>query len=343
MDERPRQEFCWIELAARTDDGGMCRNQFVRVDDKDAIAAWRKRFNNCDVFTSICRFSEPNRDAAYVCDAFLDIDAQDLEMARWCVLTVCNLMIDKWQLSTGSLDISFSGAKGFHVCVALEVFDGFSSPYLMKLWRGLASRLGEKGTAEIDSQVYQIARLWRLPNSINSKTGLYKIPLEYEELSDLGIEYVLEIASEPRNEASMAVPEPSVKAAQWFRDAIAHVERQAKRCSGRPAQLHHGWRVPPCIRRLEQTTLMDGMRHQAYLQLARFYARVGMHPEEAAERIQRLDSRHPISNPEDIDRIVRYGQAHPGFPGCNDLTRAFCSENECFYARLRKGGYPNET
>jgi len=87
---------------------------------------------------------------------------------------------------------------------------------------------------------------------------------------------------------------------------------------------------------LENATLIDGMRHEAYLQLARFYARVGMHPEEAMERIKKLDSRNPIKNPMDIERIGQYGHTHPGFPGCNDVTRLFCSEEECFYAKLRQ-------
>ena len=180
------QEFPWIELAGRTEDGQMFRNQFVRVDDTKAIARLRERFNNTDVYRSVCQLAEPDRKARYICPVFFDMDAPDLEEARRNTLMACDLMMDRWDVSMSSLDIFFSGAKGFHLLIPLEVFNGFSSSHLMRLCRSLARRLMKEGVQHIDLGVYQPARLLRLVNSINSKTGLCKVPLEYKELRDLG-------------------------------------------------------------------------------------------------------------------------------------------------------------
>lgn len=339
MDMKSQMKFYWIELAAHTGNGRMCRNEFVRVDDAEAIAGWRERFENRDVYASVCRFREPGRDSAYICDIFFDVDTgrDDLESARVNVLKICDLIAERWGFSSmSSFEIHFSGNKGFHVIVPACVFNPSASPWTMKTLKALACRLTKEGVEHIDLGVYDKSRVLRLPNSINSKSGLYKVPLEYEELRDLGMEYVMETAREPRDDDSMAVPELCPGAEQWFVEALAYIEKRAKKSRRCDKHIKRGWQMPPCIGRLEKTTLKDGIRHRAYLHLSRFYGKVGMHPDEARKRLHRLDGRNPIKTKSDIDRIVQYGQTHPGFPGCNEVTSRFCAKHKCFYARHRE-------
>jgi hypothetical protein len=54
-------------------------------------------------------------------------------------------------------------------------------------------------------------------------------------------------------------------------------------------------------------------------------------PERASK-----DARHPIHDPDSIERIVKFGCEHPGFPGCSDPALAkYCQKEQCFYAELR--------
>ena len=62
------------------------------------------------------------------------------------------------------------------------------------VFRHLARRLRKDGITALDCGIYQHNRLLRLPNTINSKSGLYDIALAWEELRDYGIETIKEMA-----------------------------------------------------------------------------------------------------------------------------------------------------
>jgi len=204
----------------------------------------------------------------------------------------------------------------------------------MHVWRRLAWRLKEEGLSQIDTSVYQTTRLLRLVNSRNSKSGLFKIPIEYKEIRDLGLEYVLDVARRPRELESMAEPTESPKAIKWLRESLDWLDRRpahAGKGSGIPATPPNGWRVPRCIRHVEQKAILpDGMRHEVYFALARFYASIGMHPDEASHRLKDIDQRHPIRDSDYIDRIARYDHLHPGFRGCpNEALGRYCDPTQC--------------
>ena len=335
--------YPWIELAAIAPRGGMVRNRYVELGDAEMISEWVKDFHNRDVFASVARFERPDRTGPYLCDFFLDIDCEgDVEDARRQTLGALDLMRDRIGISPESIDIAFSGAKGFHVIVGLDVFGSPQARGLMPLWKAVANRLHQGGIEHIDLGVYQPARVLRLANSINSKTSLFKIPIEYKELRDLTAAEIAEMAKEPRGENSLRCPGESDQAAAWFRKAHeAFQKRRPQKNTRKWRGFKKGWRVPPCIRGLEEAVIPDGMRHAAYLALARFYAWIGMHPLEAGARITQIDQRHPIRDPDYIDRIVDSAHLHPGFPGCdNPALSAHCQASKCF--RARRSGVQGE-
>ena len=90
---------------------------------------------------------------------------------------------------------------------------------------------------------------------------------------------------------------------------------------------------------IQTATLPDGARHQTHLSLARFYRHIKMHPEGIWERLETLDRRNPIRDPDYIERVIKWGCDHPGFPGCDDESlRRYCQPESCFYARLKNHG-----
>jgi hypothetical protein len=203
----------------------------------------------------------------------------------------------------------------------------------------MALKAADTGVKTLDTGIYTQGRLWRMPNSINSKKNRYKIPLTHEELRDLDAAAIADLAKNSRGDDSFASCEFCQSMADWYRKAISVLEKQSKT----PAAPHqmtlefkHGWRVPPCIKTIEEATIADGGRHYLYTDLSRYFTFIGMHPDEILERIQKIDSRNPIPDPTSIERSVRWGYNHPGFPGCDNASlRKYCKKEICFYAKLK--------
>lgn len=329
MSERD-DRYSWCELGAKLPSGGVDRNHFVQADDPNALRVWRRSHNNRDVFTSICRFSEPRRNSEYVCDFFLDIDSSDFGVARSEALIACRLLMERIGIDPDSVELFFSGAKGYHVVVPKSVFGDPEGQHVMTVWSHLARRLIDAGCPHIDTAVYEKSRLWRLPNSINTKTGLYKIALEYKELADLGLDYVLGLAKQPREFDSAAVPIESPKATKWMHDALAWAEREAQLQARRPRVSGRGWRLPPCIKAIERSTIPDGMRHIAYYNYARFFATIGADASEIRDRLEEIDARNPIRDRGYLAQLARRIAKYAGFRRCpKDELAEFCDTKAC--------------
>lgn len=82
-----------------------------------------------------------------------------------------------WSISR----VYFSGNKGLsiHLYTADE---GASCDMHRRIGSICAAIARAKGVSTLDSSVYDATRLWRIPNSINGKSGLYKIPVLSVEL-----------------------------------------------------------------------------------------------------------------------------------------------------------------
>jgi hypothetical protein len=332
--------YDYVELAALLANGKMVRGRHVRVSNPNAIVAWVERFDRTDVFTSAGSFRAPNNNSACILPLYFDIDCpNDLPATRESALTLCQLLMDRACIPEESLDICFSGAKGFHVVVAPEVFRAFSSPYTLGLYRKLAEKASEVGVRFLDYTAYSRKKLWRLSNTRHRRSGLFKTPLRYQELRDISMEGILRLAASLRPDDTFARPQVCEAAAAWFQTALAAYAGQQARAH-RPAtgkNFKRGWRMPPCVKAIEAAILPDGVRHHTYFALARAFRRIGMHPDEIQERLETLDCRNPIRDSDYIGRTIEWACAHPGFPGCHDASlRQYCHPDACFYIRIKK-------
>jgi DNA primase catalytic subunit len=213
--------YDWIELAALLADGKMVRGHYVRGEDLDAISAWRKRFNNTDLFSSVAFYAEPNNSATSIFPWYFDIDCpHDLPATRESMLMLCEMLMDRTRVPQDSLNLFFSGNKGFHVVIAPHVFQAFYSPYTLGLYRRMAQRARDAGVRFIDGSVYSRKRLWRLVNSRHGRSGLFKIQLQYEELRDISIDGIRTLAANPRPDDTLATQHVCEEAAEWYRRAI---------------------------------------------------------------------------------------------------------------------------
>ena len=128
----------------------------------------------------------------------LDIDAEgNLELALQRLHAVLD-RLEAWGVDLGSIRIYFSGAKGFHIEIPHTLFGGFiPSKEFPKRLRRAAKRIF--GDIPFDTSVYDALRLWRIENSRNAKSRLFKIRLTVGEARTASIDEITALAAEPRD------------------------------------------------------------------------------------------------------------------------------------------------
>lgn len=130
----------------------------------------------------------------------LDIDSNDLIRSIQTTKEILIHLEREFQVDLKLIRGYFSGAKGFHLELPSGLFGFEPSQFLNKIFKDIAFRLLPKGIT-IDSAVYDKVRLWRLQNTINSKSGLHKIQLSVDELFNLTIPESKDLAKNQRKGA----------------------------------------------------------------------------------------------------------------------------------------------
>jgi hypothetical protein len=162
---------------------------------------------------------------------FIDIDKDgDLAGAQQSTLQLIKRLVSEYFVNTEDLLYYFSGNKGFHVGIPGKMM-GIKSPQ-----SGMGDRCKRVAVEltndieNIDYKIYDDGRLFRLVNSINDKSGLYKIPITYEELAgDMNV--IIELAKQPRTKFSGQTPgtmENDGLADLWNRCAVTKEEKIAR-------------------------------------------------------------------------------------------------------------------
>ena len=185
-------------MSWQVDFGGMKNGYFKRDIIKRAsqVDALVKYFDNKDVYKG-CYYKCNNMLYGYF---YLDFDCDletDFEIMKDEALAVYQQIQKDFALSCSHMQLYFSGAKGFHLLIAPYNL-GFSiCSNLHELYKKLALYY-KKICERIDTKIYDDRRVFRMPNSINTKTGLYKVPLTYDELILSDYKSICELAKTPR-------------------------------------------------------------------------------------------------------------------------------------------------
>lgn len=143
----------------------------------------------------------------HTADAFVfDFDSEDLDTAKREASNFCDYLFAEFDLPSENLRISFSGSKGFHICIPCEVVGKMKMRNdFSQIYKNFCCELAEG--FKIDTSIYELRRIFRMVNTINDKSGLYKIPLTYSELKKLSIEEIKSLAKHERNIEQLPVSE----------------------------------------------------------------------------------------------------------------------------------------
>lgn len=266
---------------------------------------------------------------AYTDYIWIDIDdpvdlSKSLDRAR--------ILLGRLQTEYGINDdipIFFSGSKGFHIGIDARYFNLHPSSGLPKICRQLAILIAQD--LNIDTAIYDPVRLFRLNNTINGKSGLYKIPLTEQELNTKDIEEIKILARTARD-ISFERAEVHDGLLSGLVESIKEspVSKPLTKSEGRLNKMAlHGTKL--CLWRIMQG-VGEGIRDEAAIRLASDYAKKGMPPEITHAQLKTWNGFNmpPLSDQEITAKVASaYGSQIYDF-GCNDdCLQQFCHE-DCF-------------
>lgn len=317
------------------------RNMFVPPEN---IKEVRKMFNNTDVYFSAYMYqTHPVHESELIGSLYFDLDSniknnEDYEKIQRDLGYLIELLHLDYKVPYEYIDVYFSGNKGFHVIVSHEVFNIKPCQNLNAYYKEIAMRFKER-IKSIDIKIYDNKRLLRLPNSINSKTGLYKIPLDIELAKTISRNELFRYAKFPRF-VKKPKPKPVFGAMTAFRALMEEYDKKVeeenqKRSSNRT---DHGGSVntlPPCIKIMLRDGVKRGMRNNALAIIASsvFQNNIDIDTAEAILTqwnntvvVPRLPQREIINTIRSIYRMHTNNRAY----GCAAVKEmGFCIKNKC--------------
>ncbi|SFR15353.1 DnaB-like helicase C-terminal domain-containing protein [Desulfoscipio geothermicus] len=328
-------DYCWCDVAI----GGVNkRNNIVN------ITKFKVPIGKTDCYRTVYRYPEAFKQhfenkktvAGYqgpvYADLFpIDIDDENLEQAHDNARRVLDRLAAAYDVDLQQVKCFFSGAKGFHIMIPTSMFGCYASPRLPVGFKKMAAALLQG--INYDSSIYDTVRLFRLSNTINSKTGLYKIPLYAMEILHKETADILELAKEPRTIEPVDEISYNSQLAELFQKSI----REEKKDDRLPA----GALTKPKDAKLCYYAIMDGvgqgMRDNCALRLAVYWRKQGLADDMIMGIMRAWNQRNsPPLKEKDIEKAIHQAIERPYDYGCNDqILQQYC-DNRCRFKKKQE-------
>lgn len=207
----------------------------------------------------------------------LDIDRADRADALADARKLVGFIRERYGIENAP--VYFSGAKGFHVLVELA-HNPPPAVGFQQTARTFAEALATHAGVSIDTSIYDIAHIIRLPNSRHPSTGLFKRRIDADALFRLTLDGIREHARHPAGDGIPAVGScPEQLAIDWheaWQATARTVEARAAR-QGMAAGIADA-RAPRYLLDLIRFSVDEGKRHQTLFRSAAWLAEQGAPP-----------------------------------------------------------------
>ena len=168
----------------------------------------------------------------------------------------------------------FSGNKGFHLEIDYRSYmdNPFFDLHLIykEFYKYLEKVIKpEKNKSTMDASIYSIRRMWRYPNTRHSKTGLYCIPITFNELK-LPYKEIFKLAQGPRNISIPSFKEdPQMKF--FFQESKSAYWKSCQDFDKRKDLIRsYIGDYPPCVRKIFTEGIPHGSKNNVLYLLVRF-------------------------------------------------------------------------
>ena len=215
----------------------------------------------------------------------------------------------------------FSG-RGYHFCIP-DVFGFVPSNKLPELVKANLS----KYFSEADN-IYDGARLIRVGQTVNEKSGLYKVPIGIDELLFENSESILEVAKNQRLDYK---PKPLIES-EVFLDMVK-VEKKDKEDSKSTTHELNPSAVATCVQKMYEEGDTKGSRHIKILRMASYYMRHGF-PIEASKTV--LVKWGATLNDYEVNRLVDDTYRQRYRYGCFDNIMDKYCDSKCIYYPMKQ-------
>ncbi len=209
----------------------------------------------------------------------------------------------------GEVPIYFSGGKGFHVVLELAHNPPPASGF-HRVCRTLAEALAAHANVRIDTAIYDIAHIIRLPNTKHPRTGLFKRRIDAESLFVRDLAGILETAKHPAGDGIPSIREPAAQLAADWRNAEDVTARKAND----RAMVRHDFgpvdaRAPRYFVDLLRFGVNECERHQTLFRAAAWLTEQGV-PAARCAALLTEPGRDVGLTPKDVERQIACGIEH---------------------------------
>lgn len=228
-----------------------------------------------DKYSTIYRYANTNQDLSTVVAPFyLDLDIDDIENNYDKLKRDLHLIYRQLKrilyLEDKDIEIYFSGSKGFHILVNEKVLNIEPSRTLNEDYKIMALRLKSFTIYKtIDTKIYDKKRLFRIVNTINSKTGLYKVPVTMEQINSFSYDDLVEWAKE-KKPIKPKIYLKNNKAKEAFVEYISKIKQEEKKKINHKVarEIIERKELLPCIKYILQNGAVKGQRNNTSNALA---------------------------------------------------------------------------
>jgi hypothetical protein len=328
----------WTLECGGSRNGYFTRNIFIK---RDELEAKRREFNNTDFYCCIYEYKQTCDEGPIRAPFYLDIDNHGTleneesynEVKRDTILAVTALN-SLYGIPRENMKVYFSGAKGFHVIVDPAVFGTTEDEKLNDIYYLIAQDIKKHTLFNNIDLRYDRRRLFRVENTVNSKSGLYKIRITFQELMESTMELMKVMASKERHIEDDTIEARIVHRAQerfnGFRD-IVYMPRE-RRMYGKHTKFKG---LLPCSLNVLENGAGKGNRNNVTVAVASALFQCGTTYDEAMDRV--LDWNSSKNNPALSDREVKravksaHQSAERGMRfGCTKMKEyGYCVPDQC--------------
>ena len=317
------------------------RNVYIHINE---YFEYIKNLPCTDTYVSAYVYSnEKVEDAELYGNLYLDFDdANNFNNAKEDVIHTLSFFKIVYKIPSDQIKIYFSGHKGFHLIVPKEILGVQPDKNLNNFFKTIAEQIKTFSIHKtVDLKIYDNKRLFRIPNSINSATNLYKIILTPNELFSLNEEQIKELAKQPRfiNLPLRLTLNPTAN--NQYLQAIKLYEQQAKEQNKKSKNYRHKKTlniVPECITNILEEGAEEGCRNITIACLASFYKESGKTLEEIIDLIGQWNSKNSKPTPyrEMCTTIKSIFFGNKTY-GCSTLqTITHCNKSQCELLKQKK-------
>jgi hypothetical protein len=293
---------------------------------------------------------------------FTDLDSRDLEKSLLTAKQMVSFLTENWKLPYESVLVYFSGHAGYHVMIDHRVFGVVSpSPDLNVVFAVIRKELPKKARVTypetVDQSIGDKARIIRLPDTINIKSGLRKIQLTIPELFELGTEDIKEKAKKKQplyfTDLTGMIPteyvKPNPKATEFYTLALRRVRKRPRviqKIQTNPSFPDHDDPIKylcPARQGLWNHKIEEEYRHNSAIRLVAQFRLLGVNQNRSRQLMTLWNSKRQIGLPDDeLENIVRYVYAAktPYLYSCNfEKLQEFCpyqDRSRCSHYRTYK-------